>query len=197
MHQPRVSQRSIDPAEPVHLVTIGWYWTSLDAWMARNRLVAEGIDAFVQDEFIATTYWAYANAVGCVKVQVPHDQAARAIDVLDAGPTDIFRLVPVAPRDDEQPLCSRCGSPELYHEPYEVRLVFLLWLLAGVPIPIPSSAVECYDCRWRKGSPTSFRLPISAGRILIILLAAAVVGIVWAARYAWFQRAAEHALWPR
>lgn len=192
MWQKRVTKSDGSSQHPVVLVTVGWYWTSVEAWMIRNRLTAEGIDAFVIDEFMATTYWIYANAIGGIKVQVPQDQVLRALDVLDEPLQDIFKLVPVAPRDEFQPLCRHCGSPELYHERFDVRFVFLLWFLTGLLFPVPSQAVECYDCGVRDGQPTSYQAPLTIRQFLLVLVAiAGVLGFIWLTGQTWFEWAAE------
>ena len=52
-----------DDSEPIALVTVGWFWNPMNAWIVRNRLADEGIDAFLADEHVASTYWLYANAI--------------------------------------------------------------------------------------------------------------------------------------
>jgi hypothetical protein len=191
MWQKRVTDRSASRDAPVVLVTVGYYWTSIDAWLIRNRLAAAGIDAFVVDEFMATTYWIYANAIRGIKVQVPQEQVSQALDVLDTDDSNIFKLVPVAPRDENQPLCRHCGSPELYHERFEGLLVFLLLFLFGIPLPVPSSAVECYDCGVRDGPPTTYKLQFGLRHLLLLMFIVAVVlGIMRLKGHTWFESAA-------
>lgn len=50
------------PTDPYRLVTVASFSHPLQAWIARNRLAANGIPAFVQDEHVVTMYWLYAFA---------------------------------------------------------------------------------------------------------------------------------------
>ena len=192
MRQRRFSDGSVPSQEPIALVTVGWYWSPIDAWTARNRLADEGIDAFVNDEFVASTCWIYANAIGGIKVQVPADQVAAAHEVLARGKSNVFVLVRAIPQSEDQPVCQNCGSPELYRERFDTRLVFLLWLVLGIPFPVPSSAVECYDCGAREGPPTSFKLQFGIRHLLALMFIVAVVlGIMRLTGHTWFDAAAN------
>jgi len=174
----------------IAFVTVGWYWSPIDAWMLRNRLADEGIDAFVIDEFAASTYWLYANAIRGIKVQVPSNQLPMVQQVLARGKSNIFAQGSDVPADADQPTCSNCGSSELYRERFSVRFVFLFWIVFGVPIPVPSSATECFDCGARHGSPTSFRLQYGLRHLLLVMfIVAFILGIMRITGHTWFESA--------
>jgi len=176
------------PLNPIAFVTVGWYWSPIDAWILRNRLADEGIDAFLADEFVASTYWLYANAIRGIKVQVPREQLPLAQEVLARGTSGIFAEIPCAPAGADQPVCPNCGSPELYRERYAVRLVFLLWIILGVPIPVPSSATECLDCGTRYGPPTAFRFQYSLRHLLLVMfIVAFTLGIMRLTGHTWWE----------
>ena len=53
------------------LTTIGRFSHPLEAQIARARLEAAGIPAFVADEHTINMQWLYSNALGGVRLQVP------------------------------------------------------------------------------------------------------------------------------
>jgi len=182
----------------ITFVTVGWYWNPINAWIVRNRLADEGIDAFVTDEFAVSTYWLYANAIRGIKVQVPREQLSEAQEVLARGKSEIFADTPSRPANADQPVCSHCGSPEVRRERFAVRFVILLWIIVGVPIPVPSRATECFDCGTRDGPPTSFRFQYGLRHLLLVMsIVAVVLGIMRLTGHAWFESASTptQSLW--
>src|SRR2546423_14300638 len=93
-------------------VRVGTFWQPTEAHMARLKLESEGIDCFLADEHIVTTYWLYANAVGGIKLHAREADAPRAVELL-RGRSPACAAVAEA---DGQPLfdgldrCPRCGS---------------------------------------------------------------------------------------
>jgi hypothetical protein len=100
-------------------VTVARFPTPHEAHLARLRLEASGIEAFVVDEHVNSLMPLYGPAVGYVKLQVAGDDAeaarealsaepgaaARALDGLGTEGADgaeivITRPPPVAPRPD-------------------------------------------------------------------------------------------------
>jgi len=147
----------IEPSTKVDFVTVGWHNNSWSAWMLRNKLAEEGIDAFVQDEFAPTANWLYGRAIGFVKVEVPYKQMELAHKVIARDDSQVFSSLPKRDPDVDEPTCSSCGSSEIYKEWVNVRMFFLVLMILGMPIPFFSSATECFDCGHRSGPPTSFR----------------------------------------
>ena len=164
-----------DGGEPVRWVTVGAFWNSSGAHLARLRVEAEGIDCVLLDELLVSTDWLYANAAGGIKLQVPHADAARAHELLtqsrprhDDGErvqaADEVDEVDEADEADEadglaatsaaspQGVCPRCGGTDVYRAWFSRRLFFGL-LLFGLPLPLPIPARRCRDCRnewWRR-----------------------------------------------
>jgi hypothetical protein len=63
-------------------VTVATYWKPSEAIVARSRLEAEGIRAYLADEQLIAMDWLLANAVGGIKLQVAQHDQERAREVL-------------------------------------------------------------------------------------------------------------------
>ncbi len=86
------------------LRTVARYNTPMEADLARNRLVAAGIQAFTADDQTVGWLWHLGTALQGIKVQVAESDLARAIEVLDypAGlPAEAEPIEPWA--------CPKCG----------------------------------------------------------------------------------------
>ena len=64
------------------LVTIKTFWKVEEAYMAASFLESEGINTAIQNEHLVQIYSLLANAVGGVALQVPEEDAPRAIELL-------------------------------------------------------------------------------------------------------------------
>jgi hypothetical protein len=179
-------------ANRVAFVTVGWFWNPMTAWIVRNRLADEGIEAFVVDEYVASMYWLYANAIGGIKVQVPREKLQQAGEVLARGKSEVFADVPRSPVSPGTRVCPRCGSGDLHRERFAVRVVFLCWLVFGLPIPVPSRTVECFDCGARLGSPKVFRLQYGLRHLLLLMfIVAFVLGLLNLTGHTWYEAASD------
>lgn len=65
------------------LVTITTFDMPTEAHLAKNLLEANGLTAFLADEFIVGIAWHLSNALGGIKLQVPETEAERAIATLE------------------------------------------------------------------------------------------------------------------
>jgi hypothetical protein len=61
------------------LVTVGTFWTSVEAHLFRGRLEAAGLHALVMDELATTMSWGLLNTHGGVKVVVPEKELEEAL----------------------------------------------------------------------------------------------------------------------
>ena len=64
------------------LITVARYSLPYEAHLARARLEAEDIPAFVMEEHTINMQWLYSNALGGVRLQVPQGFEADAAAVL-------------------------------------------------------------------------------------------------------------------
>lgn len=158
-HEPALHS---EDSRPVRFVTLSAYWTNVEAWIVRNLLVANGVPAFVINEFYITTVWIDANACGGVAICVPQEHAQLAQTILDDPPsldseTSGFEEFEVA--SAQQMMCSSCGSTNVAAYHFARRWMFLLWMFVGFPVPVWSYAVKCFDCGKREGPPSAFGRP--------------------------------------
>ena len=128
-------------------VTVATFWHPTEAHLARLKLESEGIDCFLSDENIVTTYWLYANAVGGVKLLVREQDAPRAAELLRRGSAAIAEA-DAQPLFDGQDRCPRCGCADIHTSRLDRRLTLLSILLLGAPLPIFRKRTHCAACRF-------------------------------------------------
>jgi hypothetical protein len=63
-----------------NLVTVGTFWTAVEAHLLRARLEEAGIHATVMDEPASTMSWGLLNTKGGVKVVVPEKELEKALE---------------------------------------------------------------------------------------------------------------------
>jgi Putative prokaryotic signal transducing protein len=66
----------------VEVVTISTFSNAIEANLAKQELEAEGLTAFLDDEFITGFLWYWTVAVGWIKLRVPEPQVEQAISIL-------------------------------------------------------------------------------------------------------------------
>lgn len=71
-------------------VIIARFDTQIDAWLARGKLEAEGIETWIEDENLVQTDWLYSIAVGGIKLLVNQQQAELAITVLQRDDSSLL-----------------------------------------------------------------------------------------------------------
>jgi len=133
-----------------NLVTVAEFSQAPEAYVAKGLLEAEGIWAFVADEYTVTANWLYSRALKGVKLQVRASdlEAARRVLGLEEEtevPEDEGARVPA----DER--CPRCGSINIQYRRFSSRWVFLSWLLLGFPLLFLKKRWVCNHCghEWR------------------------------------------------
>ena len=161
----------------VVFVTVGLYWTPWRAWILRNKLVDEGVTAFVHDECVVSMYWLYANALRGIKVQVPVEQMDQAQRIIARDDSHVFSSQPHCDGDSNRPACAQCGSTEIYEELVNLRLFIAVWVVFGIPFPFLSSATECYGCGRREGPPKS--LPYQYRLWHLFAFTTAIACVLW------------------
>jgi len=135
------------------LVTAMAFSTLWEADMARSRLEAEGITAFVKDGHTINMNWLYSNALGGVKVQVTQKDLKRAGEILSIPlGTDVRDEVDTG----DSITCPRCENENIQYRVTGKRWIFLTWLLCGIPLIWPRKRLYCCKCgyAWNDGGKT-------------------------------------------
>jgi hypothetical protein len=136
------------PRSPRRLVAVTSCASPVEAHLARSRLEAEGIPAFVADEHIVSVSWLYSAAVGGVKVLVRATDLEFARELLTARP--LRRSALYVTDDLHAPRCPRCGSLAV-EKHFARRLTFASAVFLGFPLPLFGRRARCRTCsaRWR------------------------------------------------
>jgi len=92
----------VDIAEGQSLVTVGRFFSPVEAHTARLALESAGVTAWVAEEILGT---AYGVGVGS-RLQVRVEDLPSALEVLGASPTPASEL----PAELAEPPCPRCAS---------------------------------------------------------------------------------------
>jgi len=132
-------------AEPVFskLVTIRQFRDVQNAYLAKGLLDSAGIESFLFDENIVRMDWLYSNLVGGVKLRVREEDAAEALELLDAGKAEDSEAEVAEEPVPER--CPNCRSTDVAHQPLMKRLAYLSVLL-GFPMPVKHVGWKCGFC---------------------------------------------------
>lgn len=135
---------------PDRLVTIAAFSEPIEAHLARSRLECDGLTCSLADEHIVGVYWLSTAAVGGVKLQVRERDREHALRVLEETSSRPAASTEWVTGDLDAPRCPSCGSLRVERERFERRLVFLSWLLLGIPLPFLRRFERCRRCgeRW-------------------------------------------------
>ena len=64
------------------LVTIATFSFPQEAYIFKTKLESQGIQSYIEDEYVVTMMWLYSLAVGGVKLKVRESDEARAIEII-------------------------------------------------------------------------------------------------------------------
>lgn len=124
------------------LVTVSTYSFPYEAHIAKAKLNAEGIPAFVADEHTINMQWLYSNAMGGVKLQVPQTFVERALEVLSED--DEAALL--HQQGGDFPVCPQCGSGDTEYYRIGKRWAFLVFLGIDFPLFPTKDGIRCKSC---------------------------------------------------
>ena len=124
------------------LVTVSTYSFPYEAHIAKAKLDAEGIPAFVADEHTINMQWLFSNAMGGVKLQVPQTFVERALDILSED--DEAALL--QQQGGDFPVCPQCGSADTEYYRIGKRWAFLVFLGIDFPLFPTKDGIRCQAC---------------------------------------------------
>ncbi len=119
------------------------YDNYIPANITLQRLEAEGIRAYLQDENSVTINPVLSNAIGGIKLMVYQDQAGRALELINKFEHDYLHANP----------CPKCGSVNVLfvtqsnNAPNSTTLLAAItaWLFGSYGDPL-KQVYHCYDC---------------------------------------------------
>lgn len=165
-------------------VTIAVFDHVMEAEIARGRLEAEGIRAFVQDENLVVQNWLYRNAIGGLQLQVASEEADGAMEILNSMKFDDEGVDPDRTSLHDIETCPSCDSDQLDYVRSERRAAHLSWLLVGFPLLASPRRTRCLTCGHTWSSTSAALLRLWTFLLLIFGLLAAWAG--WEYRSLWF-----------
>ena len=132
---------------------VGQYLTPAEAHIVAGRLRSAGILAEVADAHMVGANWLYSQAIGGVRVRVPTEQHALALEILaEEAEPEVAEKCSEAPSalSEEVILCPQCGSSENYYFRSSIGSL-VTWLLLGLPLLLPRGFRRCEQCdhQWR------------------------------------------------
>jgi len=129
------------------LRTVYTYTTPSEAYIARGRLIAEGIPAFVSDEYFIATNWDYSLAIGGVRLQVPASYFEQATQVMNDFALGKYQeTFSEADLEAEKVHCPRCNSVNTYSVDWIWKLSLVTMILMSFPMLYSKHRYKCNDC---------------------------------------------------
>jgi len=125
------------------LITIASFSFPYEAQIAKANLEVENIPAFIADEHTINMQWLYSNAMGGVRLQVPHIYADQARNIISQ---DLSHLVEAEVGKEEVRKCQKCGGKTLFPYTKGKKPAFLMFFLLGFPLFFYRHGLRCRDC---------------------------------------------------
>src|SRR5690606_2144556 len=121
------------------LAVIATYSFPHEAQLARSKLEAFDIPAFVLDEHTINMHWLYSDALGGVKLAVPNTEVQLALELLQEE---------AAVEESDEPALagSPCGSHHLHACTKGKKPAFIIFLLLGFPLFFYQRGLRCDEC---------------------------------------------------
>lgn len=138
------------------LVTVATFNMPYQAHLAKSRLEAAGIPAFIRDEHLVRMLPFLSQALGEVKLQVPDVHLKEAREILDSTPDvgltdeEALSATPIeepGPEPPELMECPHCGSRGFVEELSHPLERLLNGLLLGLPWLWMGRPLHCRACR--------------------------------------------------
>lgn len=122
--------------------TVATFSFPYEAHIARARLQAEGVPAFVADENTINMQWLYSDALGGVRVQVPAEHLTKAREILAHD----YSADLEAEQGADNTRCPACGGTDLSPITQGKRMAFLMFLLVNFPLWSTEPRLQCDKC---------------------------------------------------
>ena len=124
------------------LTTIARYSMPYEAQIAKVRLDAEGIPAFIADEHTINMQWIYSNALGGVRLQVPESYAELAFQIIQEDRS----VELIEEQGDDRKPCVHCGSKDTEFYQIGKRWAFAVFIGISFPLFPVKDGIRCKAC---------------------------------------------------
>lgn len=134
------------------LTTIKTFTYPHEAYVMRGRLESEGIQTFLKDEMTVQVYNFYSNAVGGVKLQVPAEDAEKALKILDSVEEPSREVTVFSKKElEDTDVCPFCHSANISRMKKANWLTLIPYLVVGFIFPVYRSTYICFECgkQWK------------------------------------------------
>ena len=120
------------------LVTVRRFRDLTEALVVKSLLESAGLLCFLQDENMVRLDWAYSNALGGMRLQVPDDQVAAAEELLRQTGEEVGT--------DDEPRCPKCRSFDVKFSRTGHGAALVSLFLFSVPLPRGKKVWQCEQC---------------------------------------------------
>jgi hypothetical protein len=170
------------------LVQIASYTTAIEAHLARGRLEAEGVPAFVFHEHHVWADWLVSRALKGVKVYAHQQDGERARTIVAAHDRAEYAL---AEEDEPRPSCPRCQAGTVVRQRLSWRSAMLVTNLASIPLYFRWATEHCSTCGHDWDLPTTQNYSMGVLFAAVVFTSAAILTLFLFA--AWLAKAVgEH-----
>lgn len=152
------------------LVRIAAYSTSIEAHLARGRLEAEGVAAFVCHEHFVGLDWSKAWVYGGISVCVHSSDVERAREIVSAHARGEYAL-----DDEERIVCQRCQDSDIVLRRVSWKSALLVLFFAQLPLYFRWATLRCRGCRHEWDLPATRTYPL-----FVVGLTAVAFGLICA-----------------
>lgn len=129
------------------LVTVVAYTDAIEAHIAKGRIEADGIPAYIAHEHHIWANWFYSNALGGVKVQVLPQFVAEAKSILEAIKASTYeQLLELQEGSIEKEVCPKCKSEAIEAIRWSQKVALLVVWFTTLPIPYSRGSARCLVC---------------------------------------------------
>jgi XTP/dITP diphosphohydrolase len=131
-----------------------WKFRDLpEALLAKGKLESAGIESFLANENIVRLNWFASNLIGGIWLQVPQEQAAEALELLQEPIPESLDVGSESPTY-LQPRCPKCSSLDVDDEGSAPSISVGSWISQQFNIQEQRSGWHCAACGHHWQSPT-------------------------------------------
>lgn len=133
------------------ILTVATFTSPLDAHIAKGRLEAEGISAFIAHEHHISVAWFLSNALSGVKIRVLRENRAEAEKIVQSLVNgDYEETLSQHFGSLERNVCPRCKSAN-FESRFPLGLLALVFfaLAIGVLFPVRRNKHRCGQCDYK------------------------------------------------